>query len=190
MSFAPRIRFSGIGECVRRLLTTVNSETSALRSAKARRRPRACLYPGGTHSSSSGIWVGVFAITMSFAAFTSALFVREGTADWSHLSLPGGAVPQHAGTAGEQPDARGGAAGTLDGHRSAGTAQGQRLGAGHAASWLGVLRWTISCVARASRRRNLPGDESEQLVLLPADFLARVCTCSWESSSWFIWQDD
>jgi len=32
--------------------------------------------------------VGVFAITMSFAAFTSALFVREGTADWSHLVLP------------------------------------------------------------------------------------------------------
>jgi len=39
-------------------------------------------------SSSSGIWVGVFAITMSFAAFTSALFVREGTADWGHLVLP------------------------------------------------------------------------------------------------------
>ena len=38
--------------------------------------------------SSSGIWVGVFAITMSFAAFTSALFVREGTADWDHLVLP------------------------------------------------------------------------------------------------------
>jgi len=33
--------------------------------------------------------VGVFAITMSFAAFTSALFVREGTSDWSHLALPG-----------------------------------------------------------------------------------------------------
>jgi len=38
--------------------------------------------------SSSGIWLGVFAITMSFAAFTSALFVREGTADWDHLVLP------------------------------------------------------------------------------------------------------
>jgi cytochrome c oxidase subunit III len=39
-------------------------------------------------SSSSGIWIGIFAITMSFAAFTSALFVREGTADWTHLVLP------------------------------------------------------------------------------------------------------
>ena len=38
--------------------------------------------------SSSGIWVGVFAITMSFAAFTSALFVRQGTPDWGHLALP------------------------------------------------------------------------------------------------------
>jgi cytochrome c oxidase subunit 3 len=38
--------------------------------------------------SSSGIWVGIFAITMSFAAFTSALFVREGTNDWAHLVLP------------------------------------------------------------------------------------------------------
>ncbi|MGA2421592.1 MAG: cytochrome c oxidase subunit 3 [Candidatus Acidiferrum sp.] len=39
-------------------------------------------------SSHSGIWVGIFAITMSFVAFTSALFVREGTTDWSHLTLP------------------------------------------------------------------------------------------------------
>ena len=39
-------------------------------------------------ASRSGIWVAIFAITMSFAAFTSALFVREGTADWSHMALP------------------------------------------------------------------------------------------------------
>jgi cytochrome c oxidase subunit 3 len=39
-------------------------------------------------TSSSGIWVGLFAITMSFAAFTSALVVRAATADWSHLVLP------------------------------------------------------------------------------------------------------
>jgi len=39
-------------------------------------------------ASHSGIWVGIFAITMSFVAFTSALFVREGTTDWSHLALP------------------------------------------------------------------------------------------------------
>jgi cytochrome c oxidase subunit 3 len=34
--------------------------------------------------------VAIFAITMSFAAFTSALFVREGSAavDWTHLVLP------------------------------------------------------------------------------------------------------
>jgi cytochrome c oxidase subunit 3 len=40
-------------------------------------------------ASRSGVWVAIFAITMSFAAFTSALFVREGSAaDWAHLVLP------------------------------------------------------------------------------------------------------
>jgi cytochrome c oxidase subunit 3 len=39
-------------------------------------------------ASRSGIWVGIFAITMSFMAFTSALFVREGSTDWGHLALP------------------------------------------------------------------------------------------------------
>jgi cytochrome c oxidase subunit III len=39
--------------------------------------------------SQSGTWVGIFAITMSFAAFTSALFVRQGSAaDWTHIALP------------------------------------------------------------------------------------------------------
>jgi len=33
--------------------------------------------------------VGIFAITMSFVAFTSALFVRQGSgADWTHIALP------------------------------------------------------------------------------------------------------
>lgn len=40
-------------------------------------------------ASRSGVWVAIFAITMSFAAFTSALFVREGSSsDWVHLTLP------------------------------------------------------------------------------------------------------
>jgi len=38
--------------------------------------------------SQSGIWVGIFAITMSFAAFTSALFVRQGSGDWIHVVVP------------------------------------------------------------------------------------------------------
>ncbi len=37
----------------------------------------------------TGIWVGLAAITMSFAAFTSALVVRQSTAnDWHHLAIP------------------------------------------------------------------------------------------------------
>jgi cytochrome c oxidase subunit 3 len=45
-------------------------------------------YTNADRASRSGIWVGIFAITMSFAAFTSALFVRQGTNDWTHLVLP------------------------------------------------------------------------------------------------------
>jgi cytochrome c oxidase subunit III len=39
--------------------------------------------------ASLGVWVGLAAITMSFAAFTSALIVRQGaSSDWRHFSLP------------------------------------------------------------------------------------------------------
>lgn len=39
--------------------------------------------------SRTGIWVGIAAIAMSFAAFTSALVVRQGASlDWRHLTLP------------------------------------------------------------------------------------------------------
>jgi cytochrome c oxidase subunit 3 len=40
-------------------------------------------------ASSSAIWVGIAAICMSFAAFTSALMVRQGSStDWRHITLP------------------------------------------------------------------------------------------------------
>lgn len=39
--------------------------------------------------ASTGIWVGLAAISMSFAALTSALVVRKGAAfDWRHVTLP------------------------------------------------------------------------------------------------------
>src|ERR1700678_2842242 len=39
--------------------------------------------------ASTGIWVGLAAITMTFAAFTSALVVRQGgSTDWRHFTLP------------------------------------------------------------------------------------------------------
>src|SRR5579863_6953711 len=39
--------------------------------------------------ASTGIWVVLASITMTFAAFTSALIVRQGGAtDWKHLTLP------------------------------------------------------------------------------------------------------
>jgi cytochrome c oxidase subunit 3 len=40
-------------------------------------------------ASSSAIWVFIASICMSFAAFTSALIVRQGASqDWRHISLP------------------------------------------------------------------------------------------------------
>jgi cytochrome c oxidase subunit 3 len=45
--------------------------------------------PSSPPPASTGIWVGLAAITMSFAAFTSALIVRQGSAsDWQHFTLP------------------------------------------------------------------------------------------------------
>src|SRR5579862_2138560 len=39
--------------------------------------------------ASTGIWVGLFAIGMTFAALTSALVVRKGGAsDWRHFTIP------------------------------------------------------------------------------------------------------
>ncbi len=39
--------------------------------------------------SRTGIWVGLAAITMTFAAFTSALIVSQGSAqEWKHIVLP------------------------------------------------------------------------------------------------------
>src|SRR5207245_2255687 len=39
--------------------------------------------------ASTGIWVVLASITMTFLAFTSALIVRQGSAlDWRHLALP------------------------------------------------------------------------------------------------------
>jgi cytochrome c oxidase subunit 3 len=39
-------------------------------------------------ASASGIWVAMFAITMTFAAFTSALFIRQASTDWTHIIIP------------------------------------------------------------------------------------------------------
>jgi cytochrome c oxidase subunit 3 len=44
--------------------------------------------PSSPPPASTGIWVGLAAITMSFAAFTSALIVRQGTAPLVHITLP------------------------------------------------------------------------------------------------------
>src|SRR5438045_5142008 len=39
-------------------------------------------------TSSTGITVGLCAITMTFAALSSAMLVRKGSNDWKHLDVP------------------------------------------------------------------------------------------------------
>jgi cytochrome c oxidase subunit 3 len=40
-------------------------------------------------AANTGVWIGIAAITMSFAALTSALVVRQGAgSDWEHFQLP------------------------------------------------------------------------------------------------------
>ncbi|MFZ0431586.1 MAG: cytochrome c oxidase subunit 3 [Candidatus Acidiferrales bacterium] len=60
--------------------------------------PGAVVHPGGgpgtvtaprPERSETGVWIGVAAISMTFAAFTSAMIVREGAStDWQHFQLP------------------------------------------------------------------------------------------------------
>ncbi len=69
------------------MATTINSHSVAI-SQNRRAAGQVAVASNADRASRSGIWVGIFAITMSFAAFTSALFVREGTTDWGHLALP------------------------------------------------------------------------------------------------------
>jgi cytochrome c oxidase subunit 3 len=66
----------------------MNSQVDALpRQTRAAAQSAVRAHKAAPYSS-SGIWIGVFTITMSFAALTSAMFVRDGTADWTHLALP------------------------------------------------------------------------------------------------------
>src|SRR6516225_5206982 len=67
------------------IATPASPQAAALHQAK---RNSVVLAARQDRASRSGIWVGLFAITMSFAAFSSALFVREGTTDWAHIVLP------------------------------------------------------------------------------------------------------
>jgi cytochrome c oxidase subunit III len=70
------------------IATPVNSQAQALPQAKRGSAHSVALTRQAERASRSGIWVGLFAITMSFAAFSSALFVRQGTMDWTHIVLP------------------------------------------------------------------------------------------------------
>jgi cytochrome c oxidase subunit 3 len=69
-------------------ISTVSPETVALPGTSRTLPPGVLQSNSADRASRSGIWLALFTITMSFAAFTSALFVREGTSDWGHIVLP------------------------------------------------------------------------------------------------------
>ncbi len=66
----------------------IKAEAGTLGAGSGQARRSAITPLAADRASRSGIWLGLFTITMSFAAFTSALFVREGTSDWGHIVLP------------------------------------------------------------------------------------------------------
>lgn len=57
-------------------------------SAEANNGPESA--SGAAQAARGGIWLGIAAITMSFAALTSAILVRQSSdPDWQHVPLPG-----------------------------------------------------------------------------------------------------
>lgn len=51
--------------------------------------PPTATQPPGPKPAETGVWVGIAAISMSFAALTSAMVVRQSAApDWRHFQLP------------------------------------------------------------------------------------------------------
>ena len=51
--------------------------------------PRTATQPPNAQPSRTGVWIAIGTISMSFAALTSAMVVRQGAApDWRHFQLP------------------------------------------------------------------------------------------------------
>src|SRR5438128_1772372 len=68
------------------MATTLQPPTTVQFPASGSARRTKVFDPG---TSSIGIWIALAAITMTFAAFTSAMVVRQGSAnDWHHFSFP------------------------------------------------------------------------------------------------------
>jgi cytochrome c oxidase subunit III len=68
---------------------TSNSIPVGTRNGPPTLPPAASGVPSRPERSETGVWVGIAAISMSFAAFTSAMIVRQGASpDWRHFHLP------------------------------------------------------------------------------------------------------
>ncbi len=68
---------------------TLDHESKALLTQARTQLSASPALVSGTTTSETGMWVVVAAISMSFAAFTSSMIVRQGSsADWLHFQLP------------------------------------------------------------------------------------------------------
>jgi cytochrome c oxidase subunit III len=68
---------------------TLENKSSAVRADVRSPSLSARTFVRSTPTSETGMWIVVAAISMSFAAYTSALIVRQGaTSDWLHFQLP------------------------------------------------------------------------------------------------------
>lgn len=67
------------------MATILQAPPMALPPSRGSRRVK----PDYSEAPSTGVWVGLAAISMTFAAFTSAMVVRQGSAsDWRHFAFP------------------------------------------------------------------------------------------------------
>ena len=138
-------------------------------------------------ASRTGIWVGLAAITMTFAAFTSAMVVRQGSS-WTGSTLLCRPV-LYLNTAVLLASS---VTWSLRANEFASFMRGSQvtspdcaaLAVRHPGTGFAVCRWTVCSLAAAEGARALSGDESQQLVLLSVYRDPRPACARADSRDW------
>ena len=128
-------------------------------------------------ASSTGIWVVLFAITMMFAAFTSALVVRKGASlDWRHFTLPSilyfNTLLLLASSVTLEVSRRRVAA--FMGGSKKPVGESGTMALHHIVPRPAFCGWSVHRVAATECPRPFPGDKSQQFVFL----CAHCCPCA------------
>ena len=122
--------------------------------------------------SSTAIWVVLFAITMMFAAFTSALIVRKGSSlDWQGLHAAVDPLLQYAVAHCQQRDAgsRASPRRYFHGRHEKSGRRPRTLALRNIISRPAFCGWSVRRVVAAEGRGALSGHQSEQFFFLFAD---------------------